>query len=151
MIITKNINVKIKNKPQYEHFKNIGYKIDYNDVVIAGLDIHYTELLTSIIKDFSSKFAESGSVYEHPIEIIVTGGTASPKGFEAKFKSILEEMDLPFEVKGARMSQDMLNTVSKGCLIKAIQEEKKILKNAPKVEVKASVPAPPKKEEGSSE
>ena len=120
-------------------------KIDYNDVVIAGLDIHYTELLTNMMKDFSRKFAESGSVYDHPIEIVVTGGTASPKGFETKFKSILEEMDLPFEVKGVRMSQDMLNTVSKGCLIKAMQEEKKLQKKdetAPKPAPKEEKPAP---------
>jgi hypothetical protein len=119
--------------------------IDYNDVVLAGLDIHYTDLLTSLIKDFSKKFSESGSVYDHPIEIVITGGTAKPKGFESKFKSILKDMDLPFEVKGVRMSQDMLNTVSKGCLIKAIQEEKKLQKTAPKPPAEEVV-APPKKE-----
>jgi len=45
MIITKNINVKIKNKSQYEHFKNIGYKINYNDeidVPISDLPIYST-------------------------------------------------------------------------------------------------------------
>jgi hypothetical protein len=115
------ISVVTKKKEKMLDFDNI----DYNDVVLAGLDIHYTDLLTNILKKFSQKFSESGNVYDHPIEIIVTGGTASPKGFENKFKGIIDSMTLPFEVKDIRMSGDMLKTVSKGCLIKALKEEKK--------------------------
>jgi len=35
-------------------------------------------------------------------------------------------MSLPFQVKDVRMSADMLNTVSKGCLLRAKQEVRKI-------------------------
>jgi len=115
------VSVVTKKKERFLDFDNI----DYNDVVLAGLDIHYTDLLTNIMQKFCKKFAENGDVYDHPIEIVVTGGTASPKGFETKFKQVLNSMTLPFEVKDVRMSGDMLKTVSKGCLIKALKEEKK--------------------------
>jgi len=99
--------------------------IDYGNMVIAGLDIHYSDLLENILKNFSKEFSKSGNTYEFPIEIVVSGGTAKPNGFENKFKEILNKMDLPFEVKGVRMSSDLMNSVSKGCLIKALQIEKK--------------------------
>lgn len=99
--------------------------IDYGDMVLAGLEIHYSELLKNILKNFSKKFTESGNSYEHPVEIIISGGTARPLGFENKFKKTLSEMDLPFEVKGVRMASDLMNSVAKGCLLKAIQVEKK--------------------------
>jgi len=119
----KPVSIVTKTKEKNLDFNNV----NYDDIVIAGLDIHYTDLLTNIIKRFSEKFSESGKVYDYPIEIVVTGGTAKPNGFEAKFKSILSSMDLPFEVKDVRMSGDMLKTVSKGCLIKALQEQKKVV------------------------
>jgi len=104
--------------------------IDYNNLIIAGLDIHYSELLRSVMKRFCKKFSElERDAYDDPIEIIVTGGTASPNGFDKKFKEVISEMDLPFEVKDVRMSEDMLNTVSKGCLLKAKQEIRKKQKN----------------------
>ena len=100
-------------------------KIDYSDMVMAGLDIHYGDLLKNILNNFSKKFSEASESYEYPIEIVVTGGTAKPKGFINKFKEVVKEVDLPFELKGIRLSSDMLNTVSKGCLLRAIQEKEK--------------------------
>lgn len=115
------VSIVTKIKEQKFDFNNV----DYDDMVIAGLDIHYSDLLTNILKGFTDKFSESGKVYEHPIEIVVTGGTAKPNGFKEKMASIISEMTLPFKVKEIRMSGDLLNTVSKGCLVKATREEKK--------------------------
>lgn len=111
-----------KKKEKFLDFDNI----DSSDIIISGLEIYYSDLLTRIIQDFVGKFSEAGKSYEHPIEIVITGGTASPNGFGNKFNSILEKIDTPFEVKEVRLSEDMLKTVSKGCLIKALREEKKV-------------------------
>jgi len=119
----KPVSVVTKTKEKRLDFDSV----DYDDLIIAGLDIHYTELLKNVIKKFAAKFADLDSgAYDEPIEIIVTGGTASPNGFNKKFKQILSEMSLPFQVKDVRMSADMLNTVSKGCLLRAKQEVRKI-------------------------
>jgi len=117
----KQISAVTKIKENKLDFGNI----DYNDMVLAGLDIHYSELLRSILKNFAVKFSESGNSYDHPVEIVVSGGTARPGGFENKFKEVLSEIDLPFEVKGVRMASDLMNSVAKGCLVKAMQIEKK--------------------------
>ena len=115
------VNIITKRKEKDLDFNNV----NYDDMVIAGLDIHYSDLLCNIMKQFAKKFSDLGKIYEHPVEIVVTGGTASPPGFENKFKQVISEMDLPFKVREIRMSSDMLNTVSKGCLVKSLQEEKK--------------------------
>lgn len=115
------VSIVTKIKEQKLDFGNI----NYDDMVIAGLDIHYSDLLTNILRGFADKFSESGKVYEHPIEIVVTGGTAKPSGFDKKMETIISEMSLPFDVKCIRMSGDLLNTVSKGCLVRAMREEKK--------------------------
>jgi actin-like ATPase involved in cell morphogenesis len=118
----KSTGVVTKAKEKKLDFDNV----DYSDLIIAGLDIHYTDLLANVMKKFTKKFSElEEDAYEDPIEIIITGGTASPNGFDNKFKEVLASMDLPFEVKGVRMSSDMLNTVSKGCLLKAKREGKR--------------------------
>jgi hypothetical protein len=117
-------SVITKIKEQKLDFNNI----DYDDMVIAGLDIHYSDLLRNVVKKFSEKFSESGKVYDYPIEIVVAGGTSKPSGFDAKLKNILKEMDLPFEVKDVRMASDVLNAVSKGCLLKAVKEQAKLNK-----------------------
>lgn len=117
----KSMGTVTKIKEKQLDFNNI----DYSDMVIAGLEIHYSDLLKNILKNFSKKFSESGKTYDHPVEIVISGGTAKPTGFEMKFKEILKEMDLPFEVKGVRMAEDLMNSVAKGCLVKAMQIEKK--------------------------
>lgn len=115
------VSIVTKIKETKLDFQNV----DYGDMVIAGLDIHYTDLLTNIVKGFVDKFSESGKVYEHPIEIVVTGGTAKPNGFAQKLQSVVDDTALPFKVKEIKMSSDLLNTVSKGCLVRALREEKK--------------------------
>lgn len=117
----KSISTITKIKENKLDFDNI----NYDDMVIAGLDIHYHDLLKSILKNFSKKFDESGENYEFPIEIVIAGGTAKPNGFENKFKEVADEINMPFEIKNIRMSNDLANSVSKGCLVKAMQIENK--------------------------
>lgn len=121
IISGKSVSTVTKIKETKLDFNNI----DYSDMVIAGLEIHYSDLLKNILKNFSKKFNESGKSYEFPVEIVISGGTAKPNGFEKKFNEILSGMDLPFKVKKVKMAGDLMNSVAKGCLVKAMQLERK--------------------------
>ena len=99
--------------------------IDYGDMVLAGLEIHYSDLLRNLLKNFAKKFSELDKSYDFPVEIVISGGTSKPNGFENKFNKILEGMTLPFKVKRVRMASDLMNSVAKGCLIRAMQVERK--------------------------
>ncbi len=56
---------------------------------------------------------------DHPIDIIVAGGTASPPGFDSMFEDVLKNANLPIEVGEVIRPKDPLYSVAKGCLIAA--------------------------------
>ena len=66
-----------------------------------GLDCYYTELVQYVFKHFLDRY-KGKSQLEHPIDIVLSGGTASPRGFEKKVRELLLQMKLPFEINEVR-------------------------------------------------
>ena len=64
--------------------------------------------------------------FEAPLDIVIAGGTSMPKGFRDKVKSVVDELDLPFEIKDVIQSEDPRNAVVKGLLTQAIISQKKL-------------------------
>ena len=56
------------------------------------------------------------------IPIVLSGGTAMPKGCKEKFEEMLKNVNLPVEISGVRLAEDPLNTTAKGALINAMTE-----------------------------
>lgn len=56
---------------------------------------------------------------EHPVDIIVAGGTSSPNGFEQLFREVVSTADLPIQIGNIIKPADPLFSVAKGCLIAA--------------------------------
>lgn len=100
--------------------------IDYDDDVIFALDAYYTNMIEYVFKNFAKKFSQVKSEFEAPLDIVIAGGTSMPKGFGAKIKSVIDELDLPFEIGGVRVSKDPRNAVVKGLLTQAIISQKKL-------------------------
>jgi len=100
-------------------------EVDYSDMRNASLDIFYQNMIEHALTNFSAKFNQLDSQIDAPLEIVVAGGTASVPGFIEKFKSVLENQELPFKVKSVRMAANPLYAVANGCLIKAISSESK--------------------------
>lgn len=99
--------------------------IDPEDEVLLALECYYEELVNYVFGLFKKRFESNKGSIDHPIEIILSGGTASPKGFDQKVEKMIARMNLPFEIKRVRMAKDMLRTVAKGCYIRAKQAAKK--------------------------
>jgi hypothetical protein len=99
--------------------------IDYDDDVIFALDAYYTNMLEYVFKNFSIKFQEVKSQFEAPLDIVIAGGTSMPKGFRNKVQRVINKLDLPFQIKEVKLSQDPRNAVVKGCLTQAIISQKK--------------------------
>lgn len=100
-------------------------KIDQNDEILLALECYYEELVNYVFGIFRKRFEGNKGSIDHPIEIILSGGTASPPGFDKKVENMIDKMDLPFEVRSVRLAKDMLRTVAKGCYIRAKQAAKK--------------------------
>lgn len=113
----------IKVKEKELNFNNIP---DDNEILLA-LDVYYDELVRYAFTIFSERFKSNRGSIDHPIEIILSGGTASPPGFDKKVHRILDKMTLPFEIKQIRLAKDMLRTVANGCYLRAKHAAKKAM------------------------
>ena len=108
-------------------------KVDNDDPVLAALDVYYTQMVSYVFGKFSEKFSSSKGSLEDPIEIVLSGGTACPPGFDVKVKSVLAGISLPFKIHDVRLAGNgerdkMLKTVAYGCYIRAKQAAKKAMK-----------------------
>jgi len=56
---------------------------------------------------------------DNPIDIVISGGTATPPGFENLFKEILEKSKLPIQVGNIIKPKDTLLSVARGALLAA--------------------------------
>jgi len=104
-------------------------KVDGDDVVQVAIECYYEDLVNYVFGIFKDRFKKNRGSIDHPIEIILSGGTASPPGFDKRVKAIISKMDLPFEVKEVRLAKDMLRTVATGCFVRAKQAAKKAMKD----------------------
>ena len=56
---------------------------------------------------------------DRPLPIVLSGGTAKPKGFKELFERTLEGRSLPIEIAGVRLASDPLTATARGALIAA--------------------------------
>ena len=96
-----------------------------NNVELA-LQIYYTDLINLLVSSMERVISSSNKIPKiaHPVPIVISGGTASPKGFREKFESALRSIRLPFEISSVRVAKDPLDTTAKGALAMAVSEAK---------------------------
>ncbi len=91
-----------------------------------ALQIYYTDLINELVHSMEKVISSSDRIPKiaNPIPIVISGGTASPKGFREKFESDLRSIRLPFEIASVRVSKDLLNATAIGALVMAVSEAK---------------------------
>ena len=57
-----------------------------------------------------------------PVPLLLSGGTAAPKGFRERFETVLRANDFPLQVSEVRMAADPLTSTAKGALVAALSE-----------------------------
>ncbi|MBW2062386.1 MAG: hypothetical protein JRI95_12630 [Deltaproteobacteria bacterium] len=94
------------------------------DRVTTALHIFYDELIYRLLDLFQRVLSSAENVprIKAPIPIVLTGGTAMPKGCKEKFEDMLKKFSLPVEISEVRLAEDPLNTTAKGALIMAMTE-----------------------------
>jgi hypothetical protein len=111
-------------------FNNIDGVESKNADMACAYDVYYGEMIRSDLSLFSKRFTEVKSQFEFPMDIVVAGGTSSPKGFLHKLKQELLELDVPFKIKDVRHARVPRNAVVEGCLAQAIVTQKKLAEAA---------------------
>jgi actin-like ATPase involved in cell morphogenesis len=91
--------------------------------VEGALSIYYDNLLDYVIENVAEETNEEDVEEGLDVPVVVTGGTASPRGFEKLFEERLEKANIPFSVSGVRKADEPLYSVARGALVASRTEE----------------------------
>jgi hypothetical protein len=94
-----------------------------------ALSIYYREYIRAVVKGIKYKLdKEQLPEFDGPIPIVIAGGTSSPSDFVEVFKEEWDKAKTGLDISEIRRANDQFRAVSKGCLIAAQLEAKKMLK-----------------------
>jgi hypothetical protein len=87
----------------------------------SALHVYYDDVILSLVESLRSALTETKNLprMDKPIPIVLSGGTARPKGFLEKFRQAFEFDAFPIPISEIRMAEDPLDATARGCLIAA--------------------------------
>ena len=94
------------------------------DRVTAALHIFYDELILNLLESLQRVMIATEKIPKiaAPIPIVLSGGTAMPRGCKEKVEKMLKNFNMPVDISEVRLAEDLLNTTAKGALIMALKE-----------------------------
>jgi hypothetical protein len=86
------------------------------------LGVYYDDMIQALVAGLRNAFQSARNLpkMSKPIPLVLSGGTAMPKGFRDRFEKILREREFPIELSEIRMAADPLTTTAKGALVAAL-------------------------------
>ncbi len=94
------------------------------DKVTSALHIYYEEVINTLVDTLREEFEKSRQLpkLDRAMPIVLSGGTAKPKGFLQKFESIVRSGGFPVHISDVRLASDPLTATARGCYIAAMSE-----------------------------
>jgi hypothetical protein len=88
------------------------------------LSVYYDDMIQSLVTALRNAFQGARNLPKlaRPVPLILSGGTAMPKGFRDRFEAALRASDFPVELSEIRTAADPLTTTAKGALVAALSE-----------------------------
>jgi len=104
-----------------EKFHFNGY---FADKVQQALSVYYEDMILAVIAGLKNVMSESRNVprLDRAVPIVISGGSACPKGFRERFEALLDPAGLPVAISEIRISSDPLHSTAKGALVSALAE-----------------------------
>jgi actin-like ATPase involved in cell morphogenesis len=90
-----------------------------------ALRIYYEDLVETLVEKLRHSISQTDKLprSDRPLPIVISGGTAKPRGFKELFEKALGAHRLPVEVSGVRMAADPFTATARGALIAALYEK----------------------------
>ena len=87
-----------------------------------ALTVYYQEVLVNLVQSLSAHISSAQRLpkLEQSIPLVLSGGTAMPKGFLDHFMKVLRGHQLPVKLSEVRISADPLNSTARGALMAAL-------------------------------
>jgi hypothetical protein len=100
-------------------------KVDLNEdsdlLVQRAIKAQYEIMIQKTVTGIKNGIEEAGKKAraEHPIDIVIAGGTSSPPGFDTLFSKVLKSSNVGIDVGEVIRPSDPLYSVARGCLVAA--------------------------------
>jgi actin-like ATPase involved in cell morphogenesis len=90
-----------------------------------ALHIYYEDLVETLVETLRRHLSRSEKLpkADRALPIVLSGGTAKPKGFKELFEKALKGKSLPVDVASVRLASDPLTATARGSLIAAMYEK----------------------------
>ncbi|HWB84254.1 MAG TPA: hypothetical protein VG675_08955 [Bryobacteraceae bacterium] len=92
------------------------------DRVQNALTVYYDEMIQNLVNALRGNLATAHRLpkLDHSIPLVLSGGTAMPKGFVDRFGAVLRSQEFPVRLSDVRVSPDPLNSTARGALMAAL-------------------------------
>jgi hypothetical protein len=96
-----------------------------SDKVQQVLGVYYDDMIRGLVTALNEavKNTRSAPRFTQGVPLVLSGGTAMPKGFRDRFEKVLRESEFPIELTEIRLAKDPLTTTARGALVSALSEE----------------------------
>ena len=96
----------------------------FSDKVQQVISVYYDDMIKSLVAGMKEAFGDARHMpkLNRPVPLVLSGGTAMPKGFRDRFEKIFNESNLPIQVSEVRMAASPLEAAAKGALVAALAE-----------------------------
>jgi hypothetical protein len=87
-----------------------------------ALGVYYDDMIQSLVAGLRNTFQGAHNLpkLSKPIPLVLSGGTAMPKGFGERFEKFLRASDFPIELSEIWIAADPLTATAKGALMAAL-------------------------------
>jgi len=117
-LVTGDVATRLRvHKEQSFHLNGLG-----SDRVQNALTVYYQEVIHDLVEALRDHIAVAQRLpkLDQAIPLVVSGGTAAPKGFLDHFGRALRAQDFPLRISELRVSADPLNSTARGALMAAL-------------------------------
>lgn len=92
------------------------------DRVQNALTVYYQEMITNLITTLRNQISSAQKLpkLEQSVPLVLSGGSAMPKGFLEKFNKTLSASEFPLRLSEVRVSSDPLHSTARGALMAAL-------------------------------
>jgi hypothetical protein len=92
------------------------------DLVQNALNVYYDDVILTLANALRSTISSTQRLpkLDQSVPIVLSGGTAVPKGFLKRFTTALRAEDFPIKISEIRVSEDPLHSTARGALMAAL-------------------------------
>lgn len=104
--------------------KEQGFRLNgmSGDRVQNALTVYYDDVIRTLADALRTTISSTQKLpkLDHSVPVVLSGGTAIPKGFLERFTAAIGAQDFPIRLSEVRVAEDPLNSTARGALMAAL-------------------------------